>query len=138
VSHYSLHTYRKFPHTFPQAGKGDDTIPYCLPDILPGLRTTISVLLYSKIYIQVNFFYIRTGCNAAPSAISRRDRPISSPPAISLRGELHPSSFRAMFRYRLFVSFEDTNTGGFFFTGFEFEKEAVSMVLADIFKTALE
>jgi len=35
------------------------------------------------------------------------------------------------------VSFEDTNTKLFFFTRFEFKKEAVSMVLADIFKTTL-
>jgi hypothetical protein len=35
------------------------------------------------------------------------------------------------------VPFEITNTIRFFFTGFECKKEAVSMFLADIFKTAL-
>jgi hypothetical protein len=35
------------------------------------------------------------------------------------------------------VSFEITNTVDFFFTGFECKKEAVSMLFADIFKTAL-
>jgi len=45
---------------------------------------------------------------------------------------------RELVRYRLFISFKDTNTENFLFTGFEFEKKAVSMVLADIFKTALQ
>ena len=51
--------------------------------------------------------------------------------------EMHPF-FRAMIRCRLFISFEDTGTEIFFFTGFECKKEAVSMVLADISKRALQ
>jgi hypothetical protein len=36
------------------------------------------------------------------------------------------------------VSFENTDAVYLFFTGFERKKEAVSMVLADIFKSALQ
>ncbi len=35
------------------------------------------------------------------------------------------------------VSFKITNTVRFFFAGFECKKKAISMVLADIFETAL-
>ena len=35
------------------------------------------------------------------------------------------------------VSFENTNTVNFFLTGFECEKETVSMILTDIGKSAL-
>ena len=43
-----------------------------------------------------------------------------------------------MIRYRLFVSFKDTDTENFFFPGFECKKETVSMVPADIGKIAFQ
>jgi len=58
---------------------------------------------------------------------------VSAGTIFQVAGDLHPLLCRERVRHQLFISFEDTNTENFLFTGFEFGKKAVSMVLADIF-----
>jgi hypothetical protein len=72
-----------------------------------------------------------------PCRENKPDKDLTEHATIKTGREMQPSFFKRMIRYRLFVTFEDTNTEIFFFTGFECKKEAVSMVLADIGKSAL-